>query len=95
MPCWSTGRSDHLSWNPRDNVMRILGVIECGGSSQKRSSLELGTPVLDLSVYGQTRGQKLMTVYTLASIASSTIVAVDLVSGDGISVQSVPVRNGV
>lgn len=92
--CYGTGRSDHLSWNPPDNVLRILGVIECGGSSQRRPSLEIGAPVLDLSLYGQTRGQKLMTVYTLAGIASSTIVAVDLVNADGISVQSVPVRNG-
>jgi hypothetical protein len=91
--CYGTGRSDHLSWSPPKNVMRILGVIECGG--QKGPALELGAPVLDLSIYGQTRGQKLMTVYTLAGIASSTIVAVELVNADGVSVQRVPVRNGV
>jgi len=91
--CYGTGRSDHLSWNPPENVMRILGIIECGG--QKHASLELGAPVLDLSTYGQTRGQKLMTVYTLAGIASSSIVAVELVDADGISVQRVPVHSSV
>lgn len=91
--CYGTGRADHLSWNPPDNVMRILGIIECGGKS--RTGLELGAPVLDLSIYGQNRGQKLMTVYTLAGIASSAVVAVELVSADGVSIQRIPVRDNV
>jgi hypothetical protein len=91
--CYGTGRADHLSWNPPDNAMRILGIIECRG--KKSTGLELGAPVLDLSVYGQTRGQKLMTVYTLAGIASSAVAAVELVSADGISVQRIPVRDNV
>jgi hypothetical protein len=91
--CYGTGRADHLSWNPPDNVMRILGIVECGGT--KRTGLELGAPVLDLSVYGQNRGQKLMTVYTLAGIASSAVVAVELVSADGVSIQRIPVRDNV
>jgi hypothetical protein len=91
--CYGTGRADHLGWNPPDNVMRILGIIECGG--KKRTGLELGAPVLDLSVYGQNRGQKLMTVYTLAGIASSAVVAVELVSADGVSIQRIPVRDNV
>jgi hypothetical protein len=91
--CYGTGRADHLSWNPPDNVMHILGVIECGG--KKSTGLELGAPVLDLSVYGQNKGQKLMTVYTLAGIASSTVVAVALVSADGVSIQRIPVRDNV
>jgi hypothetical protein len=91
--CYGTGRADHLRWNPPDNVMRILGIIECG--AKKRTGLELGAPVLDLSVYGQNRGQKLMTVYTLAGIASSAVVAVELVSADGVSIQRIPVRDNV
>jgi hypothetical protein len=91
--CYGTGRADHLSWIPPDNVMRILGIVECGGT--KRTGLELGAPVLDLSVYGQNRGQKLMTVYTLAGIASSAVVAVELVSADGVSIQRIPVRDNV
>jgi hypothetical protein len=91
--CYGTGRADHLSWNPPDNVMRILGIVECGG--KKRTGLELGAPVLDLSVYGQNRGEKLMTVYTRAGIASSAIVAVELVSADGVSIQRIPVRDNV
>jgi hypothetical protein len=91
--CYGTGRADHLSWTPPDNVMRILGIVECGGKN--RTGLELGAPVLDLSVYGQNRGQKLMTVYTLAGIASSAVVAVELVSADGVSIQRIPVRDNV
>jgi hypothetical protein len=73
--------------------MHILGIVECRGT--KRTGLELGAPVLDLSVYGQNRGQKLMTVYTLAGIASSAVVAVELVSADGVSIQRIPVRDNV
>jgi hypothetical protein len=91
--CYGTGRSDHLSWNPPSNVLRILGIIECGGNPG--SALELNGPVLDLSVYGRTKGQKLMTVYTLAGIASSEVAAVELVSADGVSLQRVPVRDSV
>ena len=91
--CYGTGRADHLSWNPPDNVMRILGIIECRG--KRSTGLELGAPVLDLSVYGQNRGQKLMTVYTLAGIASSAVVAVELVSADGVSIQRIPVQGNV
>lgn len=91
--CYGTGRASHLSWNPPERVMRILGIIECGG--KKRTGLELGAPVLDLSVYSQTRGQKLMTVYTLAGIASSAVVAIELVSADGVSIQRIPVRDNV
>jgi hypothetical protein len=36
-----------------------------------------------------------MTVYTLAGIASSAVVVVELVSADGVSIQRVPVRDGV
>lgn len=36
-----------------------------------------------------------MTVYTLAGIASSAVVAVELVSADGVSIQRVPVRDNV
>ena len=91
--CYGTGRADHLSWNPPDNVMRILGIIECRG--KRSTGLELGAPVLDLSVYGQNRGQKLMTVYTLAGIASSAVVAIELVSADGVSIKRIPVQGNV
>jgi hypothetical protein len=91
--CYGTGRADHLSWTPPDNVMRILGIVECGG--KKRTGLELGAPVLDLSVYRQNRGQKLMTVYTLAGIASSAVVAVELVNANGVSIRRVPVHDSV
>jgi hypothetical protein len=36
-----------------------------------------------------------VTLYTLAGIASSAVVAVELISADGLSIQRIPVRDNV
>jgi hypothetical protein len=90
--CFGVGPAANMRWNPPALALRMLGMITCGQSGSFPSA---SRPILDLSVYGQTKGQKLMTVYRLAGIASDRVAAVELVNADGLVVKRVPIVNGV
>ena len=88
--CFGAGKSANLSWKPPARVMHLVGVIACS-----RAGFSPISPIRDLSIWGQTRGQKVMSVYRLSGIASNEVIALDLVDPNGAVVERVPVIGSV
>lgn len=90
--CWGTGRPvDPASLPPtRRGVATLVGLIVCASDFPSHQQ-----PVLDLSVYGQSRGEKTVTLVRLAGFASDAVRTIKLVDSRGRIVGRVPVVGNV
>ena len=89
--CYGVGKTVDAATLPptRPGIGQLAGIVICTlGPPRFPSPLR---PVLDLSVYGQNRGQKEVTLFRLAGFASDAVKTVNLLDSHGRILRRVPV----